>query len=118
MDNFHFDMTSTGASTLKAALALFNPPGGKVVGYNIVDNRMILFWANSPKATKLPFPMTLAQAGEFVAGWLEHAEYGKRPDHDGDNDKGWRLFTEIWGMIGGDHAAFAAIEPCWAMYGK
>lgn len=49
---------------------------------------------------------------------IAHADYGRQPDHDGDNEKGWRLYNETWGMVGGDHSAFAAVEPAWAMYGK
>lgn len=120
MDNFKFDMTSKGASTLKAALALFNPPGRKVTGYSEEPGKkLVLYWSNSsPKAVKLPFPMTLEQAADFAAGWLEHADYGHEPDHDGDNGKGWRLYCENWGHVDGDSYAFAAVQPVWAMYGK
>jgi hypothetical protein len=118
MDNFHFDMTSQGAATLKTALSLFNPPGRKVTGYSTDGKRLVLYWTDSPKATKLPFPMTLEQAADFAAGWLEHADYGSEPDHDGDNGKGWRLYCEGWGHVDRDHCAFAAVQPVWAMYGK
>lgn len=118
MDNFRFDMTSRGDATLKIALNLFNPPGGKVVGYKADNERLVLYWGESTNATKLPFPMTLDQAADFASGWLEHADFGSEPDHDGDNKPGWRLYCEGWGIVGGDHYAFAAIEPRWAMYGK
>lgn len=42
----------------------------------------MLYRSDSPKATKLPFPMTLEQAADFAAGWLEHADYGSEPNHD------------------------------------
>ena len=118
MDNFKFDMTAEGPDTLKAALSLFNPPGGMVIGYSTNGSRLVLYWKESPRATKLPFPMTLDQAADFASGWLKYADYGDEPDHDGDNDKGWRLYCEDWGHIDRDHCAFAAIEPAWAMYGK
>ena len=119
MDNFHFDMTSEGAETLKKALALFNQPGRKVVGYKADKEKgLILYWSESERATKLPFPMTLQQAADFASGWLEHADYGSEPDHDGDNGKGWRLYTESCGHVGGEWQALAAIQPMWAMYGK
>lgn len=119
MDNFKFDMTSQGAETLKTALALFNPPSAKVTGYRDEKTRLIFYWSNTSKqATPLPFPMTLAQAADFANGWLEHADYGHEPDHDGDNGKGWRLYCESWGHVAGDHYAFVAVEPAWAMYGK
>lgn len=118
MDNFAFDMTSEGDEALKTALSLFRPPGGKVTGYSTDGKRLVFFWSDSQTATKLPFPMTLSQAADFASGWLQHADYGGQPDHDGDNGKGWRLYCENWGQIGRDPYAFAAIEPAWAMYGK
>lgn len=119
MDNFHFDMTCEGDATLRAALALFKPPGGTVTGYSVTDNKRLVFhWSESDRATKLPFPMTLAQAADFAIGWLEHADYGNEPDHDGSKGKGWRIYNEAWGHVDGDWSAFVAIEPAWAMYGK
>lgn len=118
MDNFQFDMTSQGSETLKQALCLFNPPGRTVSGYSTDGTKLVLYWGNSSHATRLPFPMTLEQAADFAAGWLDHAQYGSEPDHDGDNSKGWRLYCDSWGRVGGDDFAFAAVEPVWAMYGK
>lgn len=124
MDNFHFDMTSSGAEKLKTALLLFDPPGRRVVGYSIGDaialqrKRLVLHWHESQAATMLPFPMTLEQAAAFAVAWLEHADYGREPDHEGSNSKGFRLYCEGWGMIGSDFSAFAAVEPAWAMHGK
>ena len=116
MDNFHFDMTSQGASTLKTALSLFDQR--KVTGYSTDGAKLVLYWSESPNATALPYPMTQKQAADFALGWLEHADYGREPDHDGSNGKGWRLYCEDWGFVDGDHYAFAAIQPVWAMYGK
>lgn len=119
MDNFHFEMTSEGNEDFKTALKLFGGKSGrKVVGYRSDAKRMVLYWTDSERATKLPYPMTLEQAADFVLGWLAHADYGREPDHDGSNGKGWHLFNEAWGHVDGEWQAFAAIEPCWAMYGK
>ncbi len=117
MDNFHFDMTSEGKELLKAAMMLL--PRTEVVGYRVDDKKgLIFYWADSDKATQLPYPMTLEQAADFAAGWLDHASYGKQPDHDGDNGKGWRLYNESWGHVDGEWEAFVAVMPVWAMYGK
>lgn len=117
MDNFHFDMTSTGGKELRTALSLF--PQHTVTGYRVDQEKgLILYWAESSKATALPFPMTLEQAADFAHGWLEHADYGSEPDHDGYNRRGWRLYTESWGHVCGEWQAFAAVQPAWAMYGK
>ena len=117
MDNFHFDMTSKGEMQLKKAMMLF--PYDKVIGYREDEEKgLIFYWSDSPRTIKLPFPMNLDQAADFAAGWLEHASYGKEPDHDGDNGKGWRLYTEDWGHVDGEYQAFMAVKPVWAMYGK
>ena len=117
MDNFHFDMTGTGEKTLRTALSLF--PQHKVTGYRAdAEKGLILYWTESDRATALPFPMTLEQAADFAHGWLEHADYGSRPDIDGDSEHGWRLYTENWGHVGGEWQAFAAVQPAWALYGK
>lgn len=123
MDNFRLDMTAEGADRFTAALNLFNPPGNHVVGYRIDEvehrPRIILYWTPSTKATQLPFPMTLDEAATFVLGWLKHANYGKKPDLDGDAEAcGWRLYNEAWGHVNNEWEAFAAIEPRWALYGK
>jgi len=118
MDNFQFDMTSRGTETLKKALCLFNPPSRKVSGYSTDGTKLVLYWRQTTKAVDLPYPMTLDQAADFAAGWLDHADYGPEPDHDGDNEKGWRLYCESWGHVDNDPSAFAAVQPVWAMYGK
>lgn len=54
----------------------------------------------------------------MIEAWLDDTSYGTQPDHDGDNDKGWRIYNEAWGHVAGLWQAFAAIEPVWLMYGK
>lgn len=110
-------MTCEGKEQLKKAMGLF--PCRKVVGYREDEEKgLIFYWCDSVKATKLPFPMTLEQTADFASGWLEHASYGSEPDHDGDNGRGWRLYTEDWGHVAGEYQAFMAVKPEWAMYGK
>lgn len=117
MDNFRIDVTAEGDDRLRAVLALFDHD--TVVGYQADGRRRLVFyWTDSEKATALPFPMTMEQAADFAIGWLEHADYGDEPDHDGSNGKGWRIYNEDWGHVDGDWSAFVAIEPAWAMYGK
>lgn len=80
---------------------------------------MILLWHEEGKdCVKLPFPLAADKAAMFIADWLESLVYGRQPDHDGDNGKGWRLFTEGWGHVAGNHYAIIAAQPAWAMYGK
>lgn len=79
---------------------------------------LILFWSEHEIATKLPFPLDMKKSVDFAANWLEQVAYGKQPDHDGDNGKGFRVFNEAWGHVLGHWQAFVAIQPVWAMYGK
>jgi len=117
MDNFYVKIVSEGKPHLATALRLFDE---KCVGYHVDEarNRLILFKYKSASMMPLPFPMDGDALVEFCWGWLQSANYGNQPDHDGDNHKGFACYCEDWGHVGGDHAAFAAVAPAWAMYGK
>lgn len=61
------------------------------------------------------------RAAANVQDWLTlngGADYGKKPDIDGDCGKGWRVFNESWGHVYGMYHAICAVQPVWAMYGK
>ncbi len=79
---------------------------------------LILLWHEEQGSTPLPFALDCKRAAEFITNWLGQADYGRQPDHDGDNGKGWRLFTESWGHVAGHHYAIIGVQPAWAMYGK
>jgi hypothetical protein len=79
---------------------------------------LILLWSEERGATKFPFPLSIKQSAQFIIDWLGSLDYGWQPDHDGDNGKGWRLFTESWGHVAGHSYAIIAAQPAWAMYGK
>ena len=79
---------------------------------------LILFWSDEELALPLPFPLDLDGSIQFVENWLKDVDYGREPDHDGDNGKGWRIFTEAWGHVAGHHYAIVGVQPMWAMYGK
>ncbi len=118
MDNFGFDVTYEGKESFVKAFLMCNRD--KVVtGYKIKENKtLVLFWADSTNAEKMPYGMTPPQAAEFAYGWVTgSADYGQEPDHDGDNGKGWRIYTGDWGQIN-EWQAHLAIEPSWACYGK
>lgn len=140
MDNYRFDMTCEGRERLTAALNLAFT-GKSAKGYIIrpaheafkheqyrhLDkpkrpDRMIFLWSDCEKPEGYhPFPFEMDPAGcaEFAWRWLEGtADYGREPDHDGDNERGWRVYNESWGHVEDLHAAIIAIAPAWAMYGK
>lgn len=79
---------------------------------------LCFYWTECTGALKLPFKMDAQKASEFASGWLSDIEWGREPDHDGSNGKGWRLFNDDWGHVGGSWQAIVAIQPAWAMYGK
>lgn len=54
----------------------------------------------------------------MVEKWLKEAKYENEPDHDGCNERGWRVFNDAWGRVGDEHGAFVEIQPVWLMYGK
>lgn len=167
MNNFHFDMTCEGATTLADAIALvwkargmegpfpharpdYKKPGAThyavraaFEGEKWSDEDREKYthlgvWRRDPKPLRLVFydnryrssdpeggdqvalPFTLDAAGtaDFAARWLAEADYGREPDHDGDNGRGWRVYNEGWGHVDSHHAAIIAVTPSWAMYGK
>lgn len=141
MDNRSVDITSEGNADLSAALRLIwpNAAGGKAVGYTMVNlkeevtyygepcthhfNRfvesvggtptLILYWHEHSGGTPLPYAMGELSTLPFIQGWLNDVDYGRQPDHDGSNGKGWRVFH-----IPDYSYSFVAIQPVWAWYGK
>ena len=66
-----------------------------------------------------PGPTNPEFLASFIEIWLKNAEYCREPDHDGDNGRGWYMYTEGWGHIDGyGYQAFLAVETHWIMYGK
>lgn len=85
------------------------------------QKRLVFFWAeptNDPAFVKFPFAMDIEGMADFATRWLASLDYGRRPDHDGDNGRGWNVYTEGWGHVDGQWQAFVAVSPAWAMYGK
>ncbi len=71
------------------------------------------------KITKpLPFPLERTDAIAFCRSWLgTESIWGRAPDHDGDNKRGWRVFSG-----GITHTAgcgiLVCVQPAWITYGK
>lgn len=98
----------------------FHRPGWKY-GREPKPRRLVFYWSateNKPDLVALPFTLDAAGAVDFATRWLAEQDYGRQPDHDGDNGRGWRVYNEAWGHVDGDWGAFVAISPAWAMYGK
>lgn len=93
----------------------------RVIPHTVVEGRiktvprLIFGWHQSmPHCTPLPFVMDPVGATDFARRWLEVAEYGPQPDHDGDNSKGWRVAND---RCSADYS-ICWVEPAWAMHGK
>lgn len=121
MDNFCFDLTSEGSLVEPMKIA-FQRDTRRAEAYLIHAEKGLVFFdylGSMPKeGVKLPFKLDHIGAADFAARWLVEQNYGREPDHDGDNGKGWRLYNESWGHVGGWSGAFIAVKPAWAMYGK
>lgn len=123
MDNFKIDVVWEGTDRFRALLSMVlskhKSKNGKFEHYCIDEKHgLVLFWTDSKWAEKLPYPMDHDALVSFATNWLKNADYGRQPDHDGDNGKGWRIYTGDWGHVNSDWATICAIQPVWAMYGK
>ena len=109
-------------SRLKTAMSLLDTwENGKqkIVGFTVDDNKFILFEYPHEKMTPFPSPMSVDFVAAMIYEWLKTAEYSEEPDHDGSNERGWRLYKENWGRINKfGHGSIGAVEPMWIEYGK
>ncbi len=115
MDNFEINVISEGDKQLLQALEL---AFGKhtAVGWSAKNGQLVFYRYESSEMIPLPYGMEADQAFQFAKGWLEKsAKWGKEPDHDGDNGKGWRVFNQQSGFT---HSVLVAVAPEWAQYGK
>jgi hypothetical protein len=121
MDNREIDIQSEGEYDFKLAMQLATANNKKAVGYSLEleGSTMVLYWSKHEKMIPLPYSMDSAEITSFVWGWLQKTKpLGARPDHDGDNGEGFRVYNEAWGHVFHRWEAFIAITPIWAMYGK
>jgi hypothetical protein len=122
MDNFHIDITYEGKEALAQALQLAFR-GHTAIGYTSDITHLVFYWVkpdggNDKYYQPLPFKIDAKFAAEFASKWLEFVSYPAEPDHDGDNGKGWRVYTEAWGKVDNQYQAIVGVKPCWALYGK
>jgi hypothetical protein len=118
MDNRRIDLSLTGKPDFELAMKLA-VIGRKAIGYRVHENHLIFYWAKSEKMTALPYGMEVDEVTNFAWGWLlKNKPSASRPDHDGDNEHGFRIYNESWGHVFGEWEAIIAITPIWAMYGK
>jgi hypothetical protein len=119
-DNFKIDIAWKGPLLKAMEIAFSNWPGAK--SYIIDPKKGLIFcWTDTDSAHALvqfPFKMDAKGAADFAERWLAEQEYGREPDHDGSNGKGWRIYNDQWSRVDGYTYSICAVQPCWMMYGK
>ncbi len=137
MDNRIFNVNGRSKEQLKLAidLLLLDEYNGfqKVKGwYYDVNKSFVLTWHVHNKSTAFtdrlgkPSEIKSNELTEILWDWLDsdeakdviHTSWDCDVDHDGDNDLGWRLYTEDWGKVNNDSYSIAAFKPAWLWYGK
>jgi hypothetical protein len=124
MDNFSIAVTGESDLMLAAAISLGFSYQKHAIAYREDEKKGLVLYHSLPDAyeklgiVKSLYPMQAEHVFSFVKPWLAQASLGRKPDHDGDNERGWHVYNESWGHISGDWRAFLAIRPIWAMYGK
>lgn len=145
MDNRIFNVNGRTKEQLSLAvnLLLTNEYGEKETAYGwYLTNQkgIVLTWhENGGHKTCKPFTdymgnpkeVNAEELTEILWKWLQSEEAQKiecvgwdaDADHDGSNERGWRLFTEAWGHVEDktgsiDHYSIAAFKPAYLWYGK
>lgn len=123
MDNFEVKVVSYGEDHLEDAICLCLNKKDKVEAWAINPEKpnqlWLLQWVGSSDKDVHPFPCKMDRKAtiEFVKGWLREQDYGREPDHDGSNSKGFTVTNgstmNIWTMN-----RILTVEPSWAMHGK
>lgn len=117
MDNFRLNITYEGKEELQKSMEIAFR-GYKAEAYAIIPKKGMAFFCYIPNncnnIVKLPFKMDAKTAADFAFNWLKEVEYGREPDHDGSNGKGWRLYTEGYSLDG----SICVVTPEWAEYHK
>lgn len=127
-DNAVFNVNGDSESRLKDTLRLALN-GRNVDGYKFIQSKGLVLYSyissSNRDAVKFPAPLNADEVTSIVSKWLKGDEaktvhcsgWDANADHDGDNELGWRVYTEDWGHIEGEWDAIA-IRPAWMWYGK
>jgi hypothetical protein len=121
MDNFTIEVWSDSKTDFALAMQIAFRNSKKCVGYRIDKEKGLVLMSSKrdiPAYVALPYEMNLEQTIEFAWGWIKaNRPEGSAPDHDGDNNHGFKMLTNGWGQVD-SYQEFIAIKPIWAMYGK
>ena len=127
-DNAVFNVNGKSESRLRDALSLALN-GGTVAAYKFIQSKGLVLYSYASSGNngvvKFPTPLSANEVSGIVIKWLQSEEAKSVPcegwdadaDHDGDNEIGWRVYTEDWGHVEGEWDALA-IKPAYMWYGK
>ena len=144
MDNFRINVVCEGREALRLALQLvFNHKSthwqfkAKYYVEHPVYGLVFLSNKEGKDSQRLPVALNADTATELAWQWLAETEYPQEPPHDGSNNKGFRVYCDYWGHVGGSghtdedgerledvdtsdcyHQAIVAVKPTWTWYGK
>ena len=141
MDNKIFDVNGRSKEqlemTLKLALTDEYGKQSKAKGWMFAPKKgFVLLWhvdTKKPEEKLFPEPLSYDMLSHIIWDWLKTdealsvplGEWEEDADHDGSNDKGFRVYTDSWGHVntdGGDytinHYSIVAIKPVYCWYGK
>jgi hypothetical protein len=125
-DNRLFSVNGETCPMLESALKLaFDQEGTKTAwGWKVNhDYGIILCTYSTSGFTPFLTPMSSDTTTSTIWDWLcdqdvddfKLDEWEEDCDHDGTNDKGWRVYTDTWGDV---DEGFIAIKPVYLWYGK
>lgn len=135
MDNpvFNYNGISLRQLTLALELYMFEK-WNKFAGWRIDPIKgFILYWSvpeGCPEINKFPGLMSSEMVAPMIFAWIHSNESKSIPlskqesmtDHDGDNELGFRIYTESWGRINSCYSSDAysilAVKPCYLWFGK
>lgn len=134
MDNKVFSVAGETKEQLNLALqsALLDAYGNDetIKGWCFDEEKgIVLFKYSHDKCNDFMSPMDANGLTEMLWKWLQDSKqaeefkitesWDKDIDHDGSNSRGWRLYTEDWGVIGKfSHGSYLAFVPRYNWYGK
>lgn len=136
MSNFDLNATTRGRENLARLMAVVFSTRHVATHYKIdvavtrdrplgdvidAKPRLSLFWSDTKDALPLPYPLDTAdKATDFVWNWLQSAEYGQQPDHDGSNTADGFIFSNahITGPYGRTFTAICSVSPEWSEHHK
>lgn len=124
-DNAIFNVNGSGIEKLTKVLSC--AMGGQFAGYRIHNTLGFILYSYKTGDRMIPFPSKInaVQAAQMIFDWMKSDEAKKIPcegwdcnsDHDGSNEKGWRVYTQDWGHADGDWNC-VIVKPAYLWYGK